>query len=832
MPKKKINFEDWKESKEYIMWSRLKESCDKLELNGGTFISLKDLGGFYWEPLLELIYKFANIIKKTSKLKELKMDWLRPLNYLGAQSDIEVIFDGDKYLIPKYATNNAASARFDFQHLLEAICNFENINDTNFLKEYKNLTSCTGSFFKNMYIFVFEKDENGISGYRYLIENIKTILYPLRMLRKSAYRLFSVEKNESMFKDLRIFQDKPEFKTYYNGVCDYLETETYKQKRDCDINELDKYMGKTQSQGFYEYKFRNEILKENDINKKNDDKGNNLEDKKIIKKGKRKATMRIEEKENEDNIEKKRKNLALINITELKEQEANPFVKDALQKDFENGFDLMFKFLNKKMSEKFPFTIESHKMFVNLNKIPEGLKTHQIKFYLGQLHQNIEDLKILCYEMKLNGLTRVKIPIQSNIEFIDLLKKIYDLHNIIDRILGDKLLYEQYMFIYDCINFINNSALKEELEIIKNKKLIEFNIPRYIFLMSMIKSANIFQNFQKNSRKNGNHFTIDQYYQPTKHEIDSENNITLNAYEIDDKTKKKMNPEIANNEKLFWEEVNNFGRFWLLEGYFPPDDRNKWLEAIEILSNVNKLVQDDIRDTIILGNEEKYIKEENKEENNNENNPKRNSKSNKFIFVENAKLKSNKKINNSSTNDDTPNEYNDLIAVRANSKRQVLRKTSKNNLSNRKNTIKSTIAKKSSCDSIEAQLMNLPKNGNNLRPPNVWNYPINRIEDIREKLKNNKREEEKLKTEGGRKKVLKDKSDKKGEDLKKSGIRKVNPFICYHDLRLEKFIELFNELYNNAMDYSKKKGNIWEYCYCKILAVFGIIYTFTEKNDE
>ena len=43
-----------------------------------------------------------------------------------------------------------------------------------------------------------------------------------------------------------------------------------------------------------------------------------------------------------------------------------------------------------------------------------------------------------------------------------------------------------------------------------------------------------------------------------------------------------------------------------MEGYFPPEDRDKWLNAIEVLSNINRLVQEDIRDMILTGNDEKY----------------------------------------------------------------------------------------------------------------------------------------------------------------------------------------------------------------------------------
>ena len=243
--------------------------------------------------------------------------------------------------------------------------------------------------------------------------------------------------------------------------------------------------------------------------------------------------------------EEERKQLTLINIKELKEGLPNTFIKEALQKDFEDGFDAMFKFLNRKVAKDFPDEVVAHKIFVNLYQIPNGRKIPQIEFYLGQLYNKIEDLKIKCYEMKLNGLSRVLMPIQENEEFIKLLKKIYDIHNIIDRILGDKLLYEQYLFIFDCIKFVIESNYKEELEIYRTKELIEIGMPRYIFFQSMVHSANVLQNFQKYARKDGGHFDINDFFQPKKHEIDGPNTeIALNAYEMTDIVKKRINSRI------------------------------------------------------------------------------------------------------------------------------------------------------------------------------------------------------------------------------------------------------------------------------------------------
>ena len=76
-------------------------------------------------------------------------------------------------------------------------------------------------------------------------------------------------------------------------------------------------------------------------------------------------------------------------------------------------------------------------------------------------------------------------------------------------------------------------------------------------------------------------------------------------------------------------------------------------------------------------------------------------------------------------------------------------------------------------------------------------------------------------------------------EIPKSEIRKANPFESYHDKRVEKFINIFNELYKNFITYSKSKGNIWEYTYIKILNIFQIEYQYvtvttigTKKSEE
>lgn len=226
-----------------------------------------------------------------------------------------------------------------------------------------------------------------------------------------------------------------------------------------------------------------------------------------------------------------------------------------MQIDFEAGLDATLQHLNRKMGKDFPFEIESHKIFVNINLIPEWRTTPHIKFYLQQLVDAIERMKIKLYEMKLNGLSRIQIPISMNTDIVGMIKQVYDIHNIIDRVLGDKLLYEQYIFIHKQIDMIAHSSLKEELEIYKKKNFIEG-------------SANFLQKMIEHSRSDGGHFDINDYYQPSKHKLDSEDNIVINAFELKETYEKAMSDEMKVNIAILWKEIAQYGRFWLMEGFF------------------------------------------------------------------------------------------------------------------------------------------------------------------------------------------------------------------------------------------------------------------------
>ncbi len=216
-----------------------------------------------------------------------------------------------------------------------------------------------------------------------------------------------------------------------------------------------------------------------------------------------------------------------------------------------------------------------------------------------------------------------------------------------------------------------------------------------------------------------------------------------------------------------------------MEGFFSKNDRNLWLEAIDLLSSVNELVREDIRDSFIFPKEE-GAGQENESLNSSQNSIDLNASqiSNKGLKKKNTSRKS------SSTK---------LALVRKNSKKKDTKSRSKNKKLSRTKTITSSDGKK------------IPENINVFRPPNIWNYPYHSLFKLKHANEEN---------------VIYD-------------IRKVDPSVNYKDGRIQKFMGLFIQIIENMRNYWKtEKPNAWDYFFVKILKALGITYVSYKMLKE
>lgn len=138
------------------------------------------------------------------------------------------------------------------------------------------------------------------------------------MLRKSGYRLFSLEMMEAKNEDLTLFEDKNDMKKFVENIHKFMESEEYKMKRDCDINKVEEMLGSSLERNYYEYRFEDKRRNNNKEESKEDEKKNEDKEKRKerSKNAKPKKTVSPEEVSRLKNEEEK-KMLTLINIGKL-----------------------------------------------------------------------------------------------------------------------------------------------------------------------------------------------------------------------------------------------------------------------------------------------------------------------------------------------------------------------------------------------------------------------------------------------------------------------------------------------------------------------------------
>ena len=776
----KLTYETYIESKEYKLWKNLAEVQRKFNLNEATFYDYKDLGGVYWEPLLERLYKLGVMMKLNKKLREIKMDWLRPILYFGSRSDGIIEIDGRHDVVDKGAIADATQVRFLFHRIINAIKSVEDMDKDNFKETYKVFRGAVKNFFVGLAKYV--KD-----SFRLMNNHIKLVLKPLLDLRKSGYRLFSLEREEQYYRDLTLFKDKTDFGQFLTSSVDFFKWEKFKQTRETDEEELNEFMEKETDPNYFLYSFTDKVreeMKKPVLNPYATANNFRPAEKKIITENKT-TSKKSKNKERElqqslEMEERRRKMLTFPNIDVLSQNEPTRLKHEAYQLKFEEGLDHMITYLNEKQGKDFPYMIDTHKIFVNIKYIPNCRTQKATNFYVEQLVNQIELLKQKCYEMKLNGLTRVLMPITLNVDIIKVIKEVFDLHNIIDNVMGNYLLYDQYMFIYNSLSFLLQSSVSDQIEKLKNRDYMEDCIPKYVIFQSMCKSVEVLEKLRKYYKEEvGRPFKFEDSYQISKHQLEHEENDVIFAYELNDSFKRFLTPDLAERKATHDKEVKDFGRFWLMEGFFSKNDRNLWIEAIDLLSNVNELVREDIRDSFIFPKEEVAGQE----------NDSLNSSQNSVDL--NTSQISNKGLKKKNTSRRSSNTK--LAIVRKNSKKKDTKSRTKNKNLSRKKTITSLEGKK------------LPENINVFRPPNVWNYPYHRLFNLKHLNEEN---------------VIYD-------------IRKVDPSVNYKDGRIQKFMGLFKQIIANMRNYWKtEKPNAWDYFFIKILKALGISYVSYKMLKE
>ena len=807
-----MTWESFQKSSEYILWKDLNRVANEYEINEDNYFKKTDLSGEYWEPFFDRLYKMGSMLGYTKKLREIKMDWMRPILYFGAQSQGIIEFDGRRDEVNKGAISNAILVKFSFKSVINAIHNFSNLDEKNYHKEFISFKKDLKYYFIQLAKFV--KD-----GFITMHNHVKLVLKPLLDLRKSGYRLFSLEQYENNNRHLTMFNDKKDLSVFLETSKEFFKWEKYKQSKDPEGDRLKEFINQNISRDRLHYTFSHEKREISYKNSLNPYATNATFNKYIepidLKKNKiindkhyfdRNSDFLPEiykkKKKNDKTDERKYQMMIFPNINNLEQPEPTRLKYEAYQIKFEEGLNSMIEYLNPRLMKDFPYTIDTHKIFTNIKYVPKGKIENATSFYINRLVAQIDILKEKCYEMKLNGLSRVLMPITENKDIIKVIKEIFDLHVIIDNVMGNYLLYDQYMFIYNSIKFLTHSSLSEQIEQIKNRYFMEEAVPKYVFFQSLCHSVKVLEKMKKYYKEElGKIFKYEDSYQISQHDLDQEDNELIFAYEIYGPYKRFFVPSLQERKQKYDSEVKQFGRFWLMEGFFNKNDKNLWIEAIELLSNINELVREDIRDSILNSKDEKEKQNEKEKEKlikdlNISNN---NNESILNIKHKDSKMQINSHQSSSSSLSNTLNKRNSKINLQDAIKISKKKSKDKNIFIKTKKFVRQKT--KSSSDYTKFDI-------NAFRPPNIWNYPIYKLR----KIKNEKTE--KITYE----------------------IRDVDPSKCYVDGRIQKFNKMFDNIYKNMKQYwnTGKKADTWDYFYDKVLKALKINYVSNKvlKREE
>ena len=801
----KITLEAFKLTQEYKLWLHIENLCEQYDLSGDNFIVRKDIGGEFWEPLWDRIFKFGIMLKHVPKsIKYIKGEWMRPLLYLESQSQDIVTFDGVQYKINKTANSAAINLRIALKNLLNSLTIASKMTNESFNEDYKHLKEDDKYFFKMLNSYI--KD-----GYRPMHENIKDILLPLRLLRKGGYRLFSYEERIKKNIDLNMFKDKNQLKVFLNGITEEFKNDEILGAKTNTPEELEKIMKRETKGVIMKYTYNENKLKEEKLDNKQ-----NPYDTIALKTNKNNNTVKTAKKANElakknyelqqkalkEREEKRLKSLIYPNLEDLSQSEIIKFERDALVADFEKGFKAMLIYLNNKFPTQIPEIIDPHKFTVNIENIPKNRK--ETNFYMKQLEDAFYELKKMCYEMKLNGLNRILLPITANIEFTTQVKIVYDLHVLIDKLMGDKLKLEQFSFIYNEIDFISKSNFHEELFFFKDKNFMEIGVSKCIFFQALCNSVDVLTKMRNNNRLNEIKYDyIDNYFQITNLNLDSIDEFnSFNYYNFDNYT-----PEVTNcysselKNKIYYDkielnkELKKIGRFFILENFIDPDQKDNWIELTNQLIEINSAVREDIKSHLLSSSSNRIIvtSGDNIDSRNSSRNiskkPSRNASRNtsrKPTTKNNIGSKrASKRLNPSSS---TPNITNNKTDKKGGKKLDKKRK--------RELSIDSFHFEDSTKNLELFKEIKISR----FKPPFIWHFPIEKIKELQKKNNN-------------------------GNINNELNTKKIDFTRIYKDGRVEKFLELFEAVFNSNMKYCQEKlNNNWEYMLCKQYEIFDIKY--------
>ena len=197
-------WEDFKDTKECKMWKAVRDAAELLNITEDSHSSNKDIPE-YWEPFLERLFKLGVFFKYVGKLKELKMEWIRPMYICSNLENQRIKIEEREYTEAikenVYLCGDICQSFRPFIVTLYDYDKLDKLDNNAFKKKKKEFQDQVKKIFTVIIKFVK-------TGYRNIQEVMNLILKNILDLVNANYELFCLESKISGIKDLTIFHDK------------------------------------------------------------------------------------------------------------------------------------------------------------------------------------------------------------------------------------------------------------------------------------------------------------------------------------------------------------------------------------------------------------------------------------------------------------------------------------------------------------------------------------------------------------------------------------------------------------------------------------------------
>ena len=251
------------------------------------------------------------------------------------------------------------------------------------------------------------------------------------------------------------------------------------------------------------------------------------------------------------------------------------------------------------------------------------------------------------------------------------------------------------------------------------------------------------------------------------------------------------------------QELKQIGRFFMLENFMDPDQKDNWIDLTTQLIEINSSVREDIKEHLLRSSSIR-VKEHVQND----------SKATSRVSSRHASRRNSRSSSRKATNKHPAGYYQNMsksIIPQKNQKKNQgvannlsmstkFTKSGKKDIRKKKEMSMDNVLEDSSTNLIIVKDLKISR----FKPPFIWHFPIERIRELQKKNNTNNYE---------------------------ISTTNVDFNTIYKDGRVERFLELFNAVFDSCMKYCQEKlRNNWEYMLYKQFEIFDIKYQpFTDK---